>query len=159
MNNFPKRRKRKDNPYTLDYDQNLNTYKVIFFNEYGEKQEVVIDYILYLTFNEFELKDVSEMNEYDRHIEHIELSEESLYVNSYNKKDNLEDEVISNIFYEEIKLEINKLPEIQKRRIKMYFFEDKNLKQISKIENCSIRAVKYSIDIALKKLGEKFKKF
>ena len=58
---------------------------------------------------------------------------------------------------EELKEIINSLPEIQKRRLKKYYFEDKTLELIAKEENCSKVAVKYTIDIALQKISEKIK--
>ena len=41
----------------------------------------------------------------------------------------------------------------------MYFFDGLTLKKISEIEGCSIRSIKYSIDIAINKLSKKLKKY
>ena len=59
---------------------------------------------------------------------------------------------------EELKDIINSLPEIQKRRLKKYYFEDMTLEQIAKEENCTKRAVKFTIDIAIEKISKKIKK-
>lgn len=158
MERFPKRRKSKDNPYTIDFNKDLNKYTVSFIDAQGNKQSVIIDYELYLAFNEFELHDVSIMNEYDRHIEHLEQTEQSLYCRSFNKGTSLENKVIQKIEYESLKEIINALPDIQKRRLKKYFFENKTLKEIALEEGCSIRSIKYSIDLAIEKL-KKIKKF
>lgn len=157
MEKFPKRRKSKDNPYNLCFDEKTNTYKIKFIDSLSKQQEVEIDYELYLIFNQFELKDLSMMNEYDRHIEHIEQSDEMLYHNAINKSINIEDKVIEKIMYQELKKEIERLPDIQKRRLKMYFFKDMTLREIAVIEGCSIRSIKYSIDIAISKLLKNFK--
>lgn len=157
MNKIKKRRKYKDNPYTLKFNEDLNMYQIIFMDSNNIKQIININIEVYYIFNEFELKDIKEMNEYDRHIEHLEQLDEFIYKRAINKHDSLENQVISDIMYDDLKEEINKLPLIQKRRLKKYFFEDMTLREIASLENCSIRAVKYSIDIALEKLKEKFK--
>ena len=46
------------------------------------------------------------------------------------------------------------LPEVQKRRIKKYYFDDMTLEEIAKSESCTFRAIKFSIDIGLNKLKE-----
>ena len=51
---------------------------------------------------------------------------------------------------------INELSDIQKRRIRKYFFENKTFEEIAKEENCTKRAVKFTIDIALEKISKKF---
>lgn len=157
MKKIPKRRKSKDNPYTIDFNKNLNTYTVSFIDTHGKQQEVIIDDELYFALNAFELLDVSFMNEYDRHIEHLEQTEASLYYRSFYKGTSLENQVIKKIELENLHKNINTLPDIQKRRLKKYFFEEKTLKEIALEENCSIRSIKYSIDIALEKLKKSLK--
>ena len=49
------------------------------------------------------------------------------------------------------------LSNIQKRRIKMYYFDDMTLKEIAKIEKCSIMSVKESIDSGINKLRKNLK--
>ena len=58
---------------------------------------------------------------------------------------------------EDIKSIIDSLPEIQKRRLKKYYFEDKTFEEIAIEEHCSKVAVKYSIYIALEKISKKIK--
>ncbi len=157
MKKIIKRRKVKDNPYKLEYDNESNIYRIVFIDSRGFEQIINVDIEIYNIFNESELKDLSILNEFDRHIEHLEQSEESLYKKATFKNENVEKDALANILYDDLKREINKLPAIQKRRLKKYFFEDMTLNEISKEEKCSIRAVKSSIDIALKKLKEKIK--
>ncbi|MDD2376371.1 MAG: sigma factor-like helix-turn-helix DNA-binding protein [Clostridia bacterium] len=54
--------------------------------------------------------------------------------------------------YDKLKFAIDSLCEIQKRRIKMYYFEDMTLEKIATIENCTKVAIKYSIDNAIENL-------
>ena len=55
--------------------------------------------------------------------------------------------------------EISKLPEVQKRRLLLYFFGDMTYEQIAKMEGCTKRAVKFSVDIAIEKLKKNFNIF
>ena len=61
------------------------------------------------------------------------------------------------MIYLELKKYINELSDIQRRRLKKYYFEDKTFEQIAQEEGCTKRAVKFSIDIALEKISQNFK--
>lgn len=80
----------------------------------GKKQTILLNDELYQAFNSFELQDLKEMNEYDRHIEHLEVTEESLYHNTKNNYQSLEELVLKKMVYENLYQEIEKLPTIQK---------------------------------------------
>ena len=154
----PKRRKYKDNPYTLKYVEEKNIYVVSFKDVKGHLQNVEVSKEIYLAFDRFELEDLSEMNEYDNHIEHSEIYENNLEVRAKNKPISLEDEVIQKSTFEELKKAIDSLPNIQRRRIKKYYFEEKNEIQIAKEENATHQAVHKSLSNALIKLKEILKK-
>lgn len=79
----PKRRKYKDNPYTLNYCEEKNIYTITFKDSRGVKHEVEVSRKIYKAFDNFELEDLSEMNEYDRHIEHSEIFENNLNILPY----------------------------------------------------------------------------
>ena len=98
------------------------------------------------------------MHEYERHIEHSELYEETLNKRILDKPISLEEEVEKNILNEKLREVISTLPEIQKKRLIKYYFENKTFEQIAKEENCTKRAVKFSIDIALEKISKEIKK-
>lgn len=149
MEKMPKRRKKKDNPYTLFIDGVLP--KIMFVGANGNIYSVEISPEIYQLFDNFELEDLSEMNEYDRHISNIDI-EELPYFLVNNKPISVEEEAINNILAEELKNRISELPEIQRRRLVLYFFYDMTLAEIAIIENCSPQAVKQSIDISIKKL-------
>lgn len=51
----PKRRKYRDNPYTLFYDDNNRIYFVIFKNARGIINKVSVPFDVYNAFNLFEL--------------------------------------------------------------------------------------------------------
>ena len=158
MDKQPKRRKFKDNPYTLGYDVEKNIYYVEFIDSINKKQKEEINENIYKLFNDFELKYLSQLNEYDNHIEHLELEEETLYKRNIKKECTIENIVEKNIEMEKLHKIIQSLPEIQKRRIIKYFFENKTFEKIAEEENCTKRAIKFSVDIALKKIYEKYEK-
>ena len=54
---------------------------------------------------------------------------------------------------------ISELPEIQKRRLILYYFQGLTYEQIAGMEGCTKRAVKFSVDIAVEKLKKFFKNF
>ena len=157
MVKIPNRNKSKDNPYTLGYDENKNVYTVEFLDNKKEVHKVEISEKIYQAFDKFELEDISQIHKYRKHIEHSEIFEETLEHRMLNKPITIEDDVERKIIFDEIKEIIAALPEIQRNRIKKYYFENKTLDQIAEEENCSKVAVKYSIDIALEKISKKIK--
>ena len=155
---MPKRRKSKDNPYTLFYSEEKKIYMIKFKDSKGLLQNIELTDELYQIFNKFELEDISMMHKIDKYIEHSEVFEETLYRRSIKKVISIEEEVERNISFKELKEAINSLPIVQKRRIKMYYFDDLNLEQIAKIENCSFQAISKSINAALQNLSKNLKK-
>lgn len=72
MDDFPKRRKNKDNPYTLKAID--NNYYILFRDGQNIPRVIEVNKDIFDIFNQFELDDLKELNEFDRHIEHKELS-------------------------------------------------------------------------------------
>ena len=60
--------------------------------------------------------------------------------------------------FEKLKEAINLLPEVQRRRIKKYYFEDKNEKEIANEEKISQKNVSKSLAVAKRNLKEILKK-
>jgi RNA polymerase sigma-70 factor (ECF subfamily) len=157
-NNSPKRRKSKDNPYTLRYDNKNDTYTVTFKNVNGFIENVDIKKEVYDLLNKFELEDLSEMNEYDRHTEHSEVYEETLNKRMLYKPLSTEEIIEKNITNIKLKSAINGLSKTQRRRIVMYYFEDFTQEEIAKIENISHQAVSKNILNAIKIIKKNLKK-
>ena len=151
MNDLPKRRKDKYNPYSFK-KMDIDDKYVISFTNNNNEIELEISKELYSVFNNFELSDLSIMNEFDRHIEHSKLNENTLNKRIFNVERGVEDIVINKIEKQKLHIAIDSLPLKQKNRIQKYFFENLTQKEIAKIENCSIRAIQYSIECALKNL-------
>lgn len=158
MGNRPKRRKNKDNPYTLLYDEKNNTYFVIFKD--GEKQTHIIEIekVIYEAMNKFELDDLSAMNEYDNHIEHSEVFETTLNKRILYKPLDVDEVVEHEIIRKELKKAINQLSDVQKRRIKLYYFEDKTVEEIAKMEKTTHQAVSETIRTGIANIKKILKK-
>lgn len=151
MDNLPKRRKDKYNPYSFK-KMDINDKYIISFTNNNNKIKLEISEEIYTVFNSYELIDLSIMNEFDRHIEHSKLHENTLNKRMLIKDMGVEDIVIQKIENEQLYHAINSLPLKQKSRLHKYFFENLTQKEIAEIENCSIRAIQYSIQSALKNL-------
>lgn len=156
MDKHEKRNKDKYNPYTLEVREN-NRYILKFKDSRNIVQEIIISKEIYEAFDKFELEDISQIHKIRKHIEYNDVYEETLYHKSINYVLSVDEQVENNINREIIKNAINELPDIQQRRLKKYFFEDKTYDAIAIEENCTKRAVKFSIDIAIEKISKKFK--
>lgn len=153
----PNRKKDKHNPYTLTVAG--GHYYLSFKDSRGVFQRIEIDKALYELFNRFELEDISYLNRISRHIEHSELTEATLNDRAFYKAEQLEDMVARNMEYERLHRAIAKLPEVQRRRLTLYFFGELSYEQIAKMEGCTKMAVKGSVDIAIRKLKKFFEVF
>ena len=66
MNSLPKRRKYKDNPYTLNTID--NHYYILFRDGQNIPRIIEVKKEVYEIFNQFELDDLKKLNEYNCHI-------------------------------------------------------------------------------------------
>ena len=107
---------------------------------------------LYDAFNSFELEDLSYLNVWDRHMEQSEIWESTLNERAVEVQESVEDIVIRNLQNEKVHRAIGMLPEVQKRRIRMYFFEGMTYEEIAAKEKCKHPAVAKSVKAALDKL-------
>ena len=155
----PKRRKDQDNPYTI-FTTGIVTddphYYISFRDGQGKHHCTEIARELYELFNSYELDDLSFLNEVDNHYEHSELTEISLPARAFHPQDDLEDATIRDMEYVRLHAAISSLPDIKRRRLWLYFFEEFTYEEIAVMEGCTKRAVKFSIDLALQNLKEKF---
>lgn len=137
--NRPKRRKSKDNPYMLKELGN-NEYTISFFNGRNELVVLNIDEKIFRAFDRFELDDLKQLNEIDNHrdfrtINNSEENENIIYNTISNSSKSVEEIVEDKIINEELYNAINSLNDIQKDRIKKYYFENKTLEEIAKEED------------------------
>lgn len=153
----PKRRKDKYNPYTI-YEKD-GYYYILFKDGQAVPYKLEISKSLYDIFDSFELDNLAYLNELDRHIEQSEVWESTLNTRAFQKMDGIEEIVSEKIQIERLHRAIKNLPEIQRRRVWMYYFEDMTYEQIAKKEGCTKMPVKRSIEIAIKHLKKELKKF
>lgn len=159
MDKSPKRRKYGDNPYSLIKDGDRNLYIVTFKDALGIVQTIEVTKAVWELFDEYERLDISKMNEFDRHTEHSEIYEDNLVKRAKENTISIEDEFIQKATFEELKKAIEILPEPQKRRIKKYYFEDKNEYQIAREENTTHQAINQSLKIGREKIKTILKNF
>lgn len=157
MAKMPKRNKSKDNPYTLDFDEENNTYTVEFIDNKKVIHKVEISEEVYQAFDKFELEDISQIHKYRSHIEHSEVYEDSLNNRQVDKPLTLEEEVEQKLLLEDIKKAFSVLTETQRRRFKMYYYDDLNFKQIAEKECCDESSVRESIYKGIEKIQKKLK--
>lgn len=155
----PKRRKHKDNPYTLEFVEEKNSYRVSFKDVKGKFCRVEVNKEIYQAFDKFELEDLSELNEYDNHIEHSEVFENKLNERVVDKPLGVDEVVENKIRDEEIRKAISTLSEIQKRRIVKYFFEEKTEYEIAREENATQQSVHIALERGKAILKEILKNF
>lgn len=150
----PKRKKDKYNPYVLSSENGL--HYIAFTDGQGAHHKMAINQELFDAFNRFELEDISQLNVFSRYIEHSELTEVTLNQRAIYLPELVEENIARKIDYEQLHLGISRLPEIQRRRVLLYYFEGYTFDQIAKMEGCTKRAVKFSVDIAVKKIKDYF---
>lgn len=148
--NRPKRRKSKDNPYTL-YTENKKFY-ISFVDVNNNLQKIEVSQKVFESFNKFELEDISQMNEYDRHLEHSEIYEHTLHKKKVSSDRSLEEYFENVQVKENLHKAINKLPEAQKRRLKKYYFEEKTFDEIALEEGCTYQSIQRSVYRAVEKI-------
>lgn len=150
MDKRPKRRKDKYNPYTLSTES--GKYYILFIDVNNHIQKVELSKKLFDSFNKFELEDISQMNEYDRHYEHSEVYEKTLNKKNVAVSQSLEEHFEDVLVIENLHMAITKLPEVQKRRLKKYYFEEKTFDEIALEEGCTYQSIQRSVYRAVAKI-------
>lgn len=146
----PNRKKDKYNPYTLSIEDNIYYISFTDGQEIFHKQEISME--LYAAFNGFELDDISLMNEASRHLTEADAVEEPLGHRIADPSEPVEDHVYRRIMYQELHKAISQLPEIQRRRVLLYYFGGYTYEQIAEMEGCRHPAVIKSIAAAKEKI-------
>ena len=151
----PKRRKDKDNPYELlsvGMDTPTARYYIRFKDGQGAEHCLEIEKPLFDTLDAFELEDLSHLNEVDNHYEHSELTESALHERALAVSPPIDAIVSLKMEREELHRAIQSLPEIQRRRLILYYFGEMTYEQIAEIEKCSYPAARRSVLSAIENL-------
>jgi len=145
--------------YILEYVENENKYYISFKDSAGNNFRLEIDKEVFDVYMASKKAYTKIKNETSRYLEHSELTDISLYNRSLNKKRDVLDQVVDNTLKQQLIKNEKELTDTQSRRIQMYYFENKTLREIAEIEGCAIMSVKDSLDAAIKILEKKLKKF
>ena len=145
---YPKRKRDKYNPYTI-YEKDGHDF-LAFKDGQAVPHTLEISRELYEVFNSFELEDVRYMNVLSRHLEHSEVWENTLNVRAMEQPENVEDMVLGQLQKEELHRAIRSLPEKQRRRLIMYYFDEMTYEQIAAREGCTKMPIKRSIFFLLR---------
>lgn len=151
----PKRRKDKENPYTI-FSVGINSDNPKFYMAFrdvtGAHHCMEVGKELFDALDQFELDDISFMNEVDRHYEQSEQTEASINRRAVQQAEPVEALVARQMEAERLHEAIAQLPEMQRRRLVLYYFGSFTYKQIADMERCKYQVIQESIQSALKKL-------
>lgn len=148
----PKRRRDKDNPYeifTIGIETDAPKYYIRFKDGSRVEHYLEISKELFDLLDSFELDDLSFLNEWDRHLEQSEQTEATLNSRAIHRRETVEEEAFRHIENEMLHRAIVTLPEVQRRRLTLYYFGNLTYQEIADLDGCSKVAVKYTIDKAL----------
>ena len=151
----PKRKKDKQNPYTLSIE-NGKEY-ISFHDTEGTYRKIEVTHVLFSQFNDFELEDISYLNTVSRHYEFSELTEQAINERAFLPQEPIEDAVLRKLQYAQLYTAIQTLPDKQRERLILYYFRNYTYAQIAEMEGCTVMPVKRSIDKALAQLAKLMK--
>ncbi|MCI8524397.1 MAG: sigma-70 family RNA polymerase sigma factor [Oscillospiraceae bacterium] len=155
----PRRRRDPDNPYRVfstGIDTTSPRYYLAFTDGCGARHCLEIDKDLFEAFDQFELEDISQMHRIDRHYEQSEQTEISLYKRAACQLEDVEETVFHQLEAEALYRAIGELPEVQRRRLTLYYFDGLTYEEIAKLEGCSYPAIMKSVSIALREIRKIF---
>ena len=150
-----------ENPYTLRTEivEGIMHYFVSFTDGQAIHRETEVSRPVYLEFLRF-VKIERNLRRWDeRYREQSELTDETLYERAFLPPKSLEETVYDSLRDERLRLAIQQLPEIQRRRFVLYHEFGLTYEQIAQMEGCTKMPVKRSIDRAEEKIREAIKFF
>ena len=113
---------------------------------------------LYAAFNGFELDDISLMNETSRYLTEADAGEEPLSHRIADSSEPVEDHVYRRIMYQKLHKAMAQLPDIQRRRVILYYFGGYTYEQIAEMEGCKHPAIIKSVASAEKNIKKNLSK-
>lgn len=111
---------------------------------------------LFELLDSFELVDLSFLNEWDRHLEQSAQTEASIEAKTICHQETVEETVFRHIESEMLHKAIATLPEVQRRRLILYYFGNMTYQEIAKLEGCKHPAVMKSVKAAIENLKKYF---
>ena len=149
------------NPYTLRTEivEGITRYYISFTDGQAIHRETEVSRPVYLEFLRFIKIDRSLRHWDERHREYSELSDATLNNRALNLPKSLEETVFDSLRNEHLRLAIQQLPEIQRRRFVLYHEFGLTYEQIARIEGCHFTSVRIAVLRAEKKIKEIIKIF
>jgi len=147
--------------YTLrtEVTDGITRYFVSFEDGQAIQRETEVSRPVYLEFMRF-VKAERNLRRWDeRHIEQSVLTDETLHNRAIDPQKGVEETVFDSLQIEALRLAVQNLSEVQRRRFILYHEFGLTYEQIAKMEGCTKRAVKFSVDIAVAKIQEQIKTF
>ena len=149
----PKRRRDKDNPYeifTMGIETDCPRYYIRFKDGSHNEHCFEISKELFDLLDSFELVDLSFLNEWDRHLEQSVQTEASIEVRSICHQETVEETVFRHIESEMLHKAIATLPEVQRRRLLLYYFGNMTYQEIAKLEGCfALFSAEHKVQISI----------
>ena len=147
--------------YTLRTEviEGITHYYCSFIDGQAIQRETEVSRPVYLEFQRF-VKAERNLRRWDeRHIEQSVLTDETLHDRAINPQKGVEETVFDSLQNEMLRLAVQNLPEIQRRRFILYHEFGLTYEQIAKMEGCTKMPVKRSINRAEEQIREQIKFF
>lgn len=135
-----------------------NKYYIVFKNYEGKEIKSEIPRDIFNAYLESKSIFKKNQNEEERHWEQIALSENEIYKRAFKHPDSIEMIIIKEETNKELHIAISNLSTIQNKRIKKYYFENRNEMEIAKEEKTTQQAINYSLKLARETIKEKILK-
>ena len=152
----PKRRKAKDNPYTLIsvmHESGSIKYYIRFKDVEGREQSVEVDKDLYDVFDRFELDDISQLHKIEKYgTVSFKSNIEDLSETALNNQRFIPGQ--ESFQFEDLYQAIGELTKKQRRYLELHFFSGYTCREIAKMEDCSFQNVANSLKAALRVLRD-----
>jgi len=144
------------NPYTLRTEivEGITRYFASFKDGEGIHRETEVSRPVYIEFQRFVCVERNLRRWDERHTIYADLPDEAFYNRTIQPAKNSEEMAFDCVFNEQLRQAIQRLPEIQRRRFVLHHEFGLTFEQIAEMEGCTKRAVKFSFDLAIKKIQE-----
>jgi len=130
------------------------SYFVSFTDGQSVEHEVEIDRETFEALDDCRRHEKRQKNFHDRHIEHSDLTDETLLRRACEAPHATDEIIGRSETVRALRAAINELPEIQRRRLLLYYETELTYAQIAEIEGCTKMPVKRSIHRAEERIRE-----
>lgn len=153
----PKRRKDRDNPYSIfsiGKDSNDPHFYLSFTDGQGVYNCMEITEEQFEIMNRFELDDLSFLNEVDNHYDLKTHTLDFLHTIPQKTYNDPEELVYHNQRIIALHQAMDTLPELQRRRLVLYYYGEYTMHEIAQMEGCCEMCISKSIKRAIAHLRE-----